>query len=107
GRQRDDDVSDDGTHTEITHKNSGHEVKIECAVQSPVDRAEQYEDIRYKICYDHLATSCTQYAQKKSNHARHFPAKYASICSSVTSAISLPASRAFSHSTVFCTATER
>ena len=54
-----------------------------------------------------LATSCTQYAQKNTNHARHFPAKYASICSSVTSAISLPASRAFSHSTVFCTATER
>ena len=52
-RKCDKTVDDYRADASVPHKDRRHQVEIEYTVQPPVDRAEQHEDIRYKIRNKH------------------------------------------------------
>lgn len=45
-RKRYQAIDNDGADAPVPHKNRRYEVEVENAVQSPIDRAEQHEDVR-------------------------------------------------------------
>lgn len=51
--QRDEHIDDDRADRAVPHEDGGHKVEIEDAVQPPIHRAQQHEDIRNKIGYEH------------------------------------------------------
>lgn len=48
-------IRDDRTNAPVAHKDRRHQVEIEKAVQSPIDRTQQDQNIGNQIRYDHNA----------------------------------------------------
>lgn len=74
--KRNDRIGDDRAHRSRARKYLRNEIKIEQPEQTPVDRTDDYQNIRDNVDHSHNLPSCKQYAPLFENYAKEFCASF-------------------------------